>query len=258
MIGSETFIIVALRCTENSTPSGLARAICSVRKRRSAATPMKVPSTTSPARTGQLALSTVACRRRGVLDRAASWARRSTTDFSLAKKSRSPMVATFVFESGLQAPIRVRVLPRVVLDRGRGPAVGVALAQHGVDRGALDLVVAGPDLPLLLGRRALGVVGQREALRLQLRDRRLELGDRGGDVGQLDDVGLGPGGGSPSSASASGALVVGSGRRTARGCGRPGRCPGSRRRRRPWRRTPGRSAARSTSPAAAPRRCGCR
>ena len=52
MIGSETFIIVALRCTENSTSSALARAICSVRKRRSAATFMNVPSTTSPARTG--------------------------------------------------------------------------------------------------------------------------------------------------------------------------------------------------------------
>ena len=31
MIGSDTFIIVALRCTENSTPSALARAICSSR-----------------------------------------------------------------------------------------------------------------------------------------------------------------------------------------------------------------------------------
>ena len=30
MIGSETFIIVALRCTENSTSSAVARAICSV------------------------------------------------------------------------------------------------------------------------------------------------------------------------------------------------------------------------------------
>ena len=30
MIGSETFIIVALRCTENSTSSALARAICAV------------------------------------------------------------------------------------------------------------------------------------------------------------------------------------------------------------------------------------
>ncbi len=42
MIGSETFIMVALRCTENSTPSALARAICSVRNSRSAATFMTV------------------------------------------------------------------------------------------------------------------------------------------------------------------------------------------------------------------------
>ena len=33
MIGSETFIIVAFRCTENSTPSALARAICVAQER---------------------------------------------------------------------------------------------------------------------------------------------------------------------------------------------------------------------------------
>ena len=49
MIGSDTFIIVALRWTENSTPSALARAICAVRNSRSAATCIAVASTTSPA-----------------------------------------------------------------------------------------------------------------------------------------------------------------------------------------------------------------
>ena len=107
MIGSETFIIVALRCTENSTSSALARAICSVRKRRSAATFMNVPSTTSPARTGIAVLE----HRLGavggdVLDRSGVSSASSTTDFSLEKKSSLPMVATLVFESLLQAPIR--------------------------------------------------------------------------------------------------------------------------------------------------------
>ena len=59
MIGSETFIIVALRCTENSTSSALARAIWAARNSRSAATCMTVASTTSPASTGTDSRSTV-------------------------------------------------------------------------------------------------------------------------------------------------------------------------------------------------------
>ena len=51
MIGSETFIMVALRCTENRTSSALARAICSARKASRAAARMTVESTTSPSRT---------------------------------------------------------------------------------------------------------------------------------------------------------------------------------------------------------------
>ncbi len=85
----------------------------------------------------------------------------------------------------------VRVLPGVLLDRLRGAAVGVALAQHRVDRAALDLVVAGLDRLLLVGLRLLRVVGQVEALGLQLGDGRLQLRDRGADVRQLDDVRLG-------------------------------------------------------------------
>jgi hypothetical protein len=37
MIGSETFIIVALRCAENSTPSALAVATCALRRNASRA-----------------------------------------------------------------------------------------------------------------------------------------------------------------------------------------------------------------------------
>ena len=59
MIGSETFIIVAFRWSENSTPWSRASAICSARNVRSAATSMTVESTTSPASTGSESLSTV-------------------------------------------------------------------------------------------------------------------------------------------------------------------------------------------------------
>ena len=88
-------------------------------------------------------------------------------------------------------PHRVRVRAGVVLDRGWCPSIGVALAQHRVDRAALDLVVARADVLLLVGRRVLRVVGEGVALRLELGDRGLELRDRGADVRQLDDVGLG-------------------------------------------------------------------
>ena len=89
----------------------------------------------------------------------------------------------------LAHPVGVRL--RVVLDRERRTTVGVALAQHRVDRGTLDLVVLRDDGLLLGALRVLRVVGEVVALLLQLLDRGLELRDRGGHVGQLDDVGLG-------------------------------------------------------------------
>ena len=97
---------------------------------------------------------------------------------------------------GVRAPRthRVRVLAGVLLHRVRRPAVRVALAQHRVDGRSLDPVVAGAHVAVLVGRRVVRVVREVVALRLQLGDRRLQLGDRRRDVGQLDDVGLGPGG----------------------------------------------------------------
>ncbi len=85
----------------------------------------------------------------------------------------------------------VRVVLGVVLHRGRGAAVGVALAQDRVDRGSLDLVVAGADVALLVGLRVVRVGRQRVALALQLGDGGLELRDGRRDVRQLDDVGGG-------------------------------------------------------------------
>ena len=191
MIGSETFIIVALRCTENSTSSAFARATCAVRNSRSDATRIAVASTTSPARTGTDSRSTVVVPSSPDAARCATSRRRSRPRTSrCARKSSAVMCATLVFESRRPRAHRVRVRARVVLHRGGRAAVGVALAQHRVDRRALDGVVRRPDRPLLVGRGRLGVVGQVVALLLQLLDRRLELRDRGADVGQLDDVGL--------------------------------------------------------------------
>ncbi len=84
----------------------------------------------------------------------------------------------------------VRVRLGVVLDRGGGAAVGVALAQDRVDGAALDLVVAGADVALLVGLRVVRVVREGVALALELGDRGLELRDRGRDVRKLDDVGF--------------------------------------------------------------------
>ncbi len=189
MIGSETFIMVALRCTENSTPSALARAIWAVRNSRSAATRITDASTTSPASTGTDSRSTV------VLPSSpcSSMRRRAVPRDDRGLLGGAEVVGghgarRWSWTSAAPGAHPVRVRLGVVLDRGGGAAVGVALAQHRVDGAALDLVVAGADVPLLVGLRVVGVVRQRVALLAQLGDGRLELRDRGRDVRQLDDV----------------------------------------------------------------------
>ncbi len=87
--------------------------------------------------------------------------------------------------------VAVGVLLGVVLHRERGAAVAVALAQHGVHGGALDAVVARAHVLVFDARRLIGVVGDVVALRLELRDRGLQLRDGCRDVRQLDDVRLG-------------------------------------------------------------------
>ncbi len=106
MIGSETFIIVAFRCTENSTPSALARAICAVRNSRSGATRSTEASTTSPLRTGTDSRSTVVVPSSPASSMRSEPSSAMTADFSVERKSSAPMVATFVFESAVQAPMR--------------------------------------------------------------------------------------------------------------------------------------------------------
>ena len=79
----------------------------------------------------------------------------------------------------------------IVLDRPRGAAVRIALAQDGVHGRSLQRVVPGADLGLGVVLRIDRIVGQVIALRLQLLDRAHQLRHRGRDVGQLDDVGGG-------------------------------------------------------------------
>ena len=86
---------------------------------------------------------------------------------------------------------RVRMPACVVLDRGGRPAVGVPLAEHRIDRTALDFVVARPDLSLPVVAGLIGVVGNAVSLSLELLDGGLELRHGRADVGQLDDVRLG-------------------------------------------------------------------
>ncbi len=85
----------------------------------------------------------------------------------------------------------VRVLAGEVLHGLRRAAVGVALAQHRVDGGTLDLVELGAVLAVLFGLRLRQVLRDVVALLLQLGDGALDLRDGGRDVRQLDDVGLG-------------------------------------------------------------------
>ena len=88
----------------------------------------------------------------------------------------------------------VRVGAGVGLDCSGCAAVGVAFAQHRVHRTALDLLVPRASVLLLLGGRLLRIVRKLIPLRLELGDGGLELRHRGGDVRQLDDVGLRGGG----------------------------------------------------------------
>jgi hypothetical protein len=61
MIGSETFIMVAFRWSEKSTPSALAAGDLLLEKATSAFLLMKVASRISPALRASLSLSTLCC-----------------------------------------------------------------------------------------------------------------------------------------------------------------------------------------------------
>jgi hypothetical protein len=86
----------------------------------------------------------------------------------------------------------VRIVAGVLLDGAGGAAVGIAFAQDRVDDAAEHLGIARLDVLLGVRRRIVRIVRNVVALALQLLDRGPELRDRGGDVGQLHDIGFGP------------------------------------------------------------------
>ena len=106
MIGSETFIIVAFKCTLNRTPSSFARAICAAKNRSSAAALSTAASTTSPSRTGIGPLSAVIVPSAATNSTLSDPGAAMIVDCSVERKSSAPMVTTLVFDSALQAPIR--------------------------------------------------------------------------------------------------------------------------------------------------------
>ena len=134
------------------------------RNSRSAATRITEASTTSPASTGTDSRSTVVVPSSPTSSMRSAPSSAITTDFSVERKSSAPMVRDVRLRVGGPGAHAVRVRLGVVLDRGGGAAVGVALAQDRVHGAALDLVVAGADLALLVGLRVVRVVRQRVAL----------------------------------------------------------------------------------------------
>jgi len=83
MIGSETFIMVAFRCTENSTPWRLASAICASTKPASALRLITAASMISPAFSAILSLSTLRVPSLPVHSMRTEVGCSTTTDFSL-------------------------------------------------------------------------------------------------------------------------------------------------------------------------------
>ena len=95
---------------------------------------------------------------------------------------------------GVRAPGAhlVRIVAGVLLHGAGGAAVGIALPQHRVDGTTEHTAVARPDFLVRWRRIAVGIGRHVVTLALEFLDRGLELRDRGGDVGQLDDVRLRP------------------------------------------------------------------
>ena len=97
--------MVALRWSENSTPLALASAICAARNATRAALLMTVASTISPASTGIDSLSTVVVPSAATSSMRTRAVGATVVERSLARKSPRGHVATWVLESGDQAPI---------------------------------------------------------------------------------------------------------------------------------------------------------
>jgi hypothetical protein len=84
----------------------------------------------------------------------------------------------------------MRVLACILLDGLRCAAVRVAFTQYRIDRAADALAEAGFQRLVGVGLWIFRVVRQLVAMALQFFDASHQLGDRGADVRQLDDVGV--------------------------------------------------------------------
>ena len=202
--------MVALRCSENSTPSALASSDLlgeELAKRRDV---HALASTTSPASTGTRSRKTVrravaadeldaqrvvAAHDDGLL-RAGSRRRSCGPRWSWSRLTRRP------WSAGAAG---------VLLDRCRGAPVGVALAEDRVDRAALDLGRSGPGCPSprRSGDRRGSPAGRSPAL--ELGDRGLHLGIEALMLGSLMMLASGFRVRAPSSASASPSVGLGRG-----------------------------------------------
>ena len=119
MIGSETFIIVAFRCTENRTPCSRASSICSARNASSALRRMTAASTISPACTSRPSLSVVLVPSAASCSIVSVSASESVTERSECRKSPSSIVETCVLESLDHSPIECGCLrAKLLTDSG--------------------------------------------------------------------------------------------------------------------------------------------
>ena len=94
IMGSETFIIVAFICSENSTPFSLASFTCSLRNFKRAFLLIRLASITSPLSRCKLSLSTFLSPLLEVNSIFTSVSSLRVRDFSLALKSPPSIVAT--------------------------------------------------------------------------------------------------------------------------------------------------------------------
>ena len=248
MIGSDTFIIVAFRCTENSTPCRAWRRRSARRGTRRSAARAHHRGVDDLARRapGSRACSTVTvpsaptCSIRTV---AVGGDRHRLLGGAEVAVAHRRHVRRRLRRPGAH---RVRVLARVGLDRRGRAAVGVALAQHRVDGAALDPVVARADVALLVGRRDRpGSRGSRSPASCSSAIAAFSCGTEALMFGSLMMFASGVCGELAELGERVGDALLGrrAGPGTGRGSARPARCRAARSRRRRRRRTPARSAA---------------
>ena len=98
MMGSETFIIVALRCSDRRAPLAPASSMVRRKKARRAAALMTAASTTSPASMGTFSFRTATAPPASTNSMRTSHGSSTVRERSLPKKSPSCMWATRVFD----------------------------------------------------------------------------------------------------------------------------------------------------------------